>query len=290
MIQFNHVTVQYQKDQPILTDMNLSIQRGVFGLLGPNGSGKSTFLRLLATLIRPRSGHVLINGLDVQLHTEQIRKSLGYMPQSFQAEASISGRELLDFVAQAKGVIDPVRRNKQVEQKLEEVGLLDRADHRIKTYSNGMLQRLGIAQALIGDPSVLILDEPTSGLDPDERTYFRTLFNRYGKHATVILSTHIFADIEYCCEYLSVLNLGKVCYHGRSAELADYAQGRVWNALLSDEQFVLLRTEKLVSAEKQEGGVMCRLISEQSPMNGAQQAEPTIEDGYLALIGGGQYG
>lgn len=289
MIQFNHVTVQYQQGHPVLSNMNMNIKEGVFGLLGPNGAGKTTFIRLLATLIRPSSGQVLIEGMDVHQHTALIRKSIGFMPQSFQAQDSMTGRELLNFVAMAKGIQDPIQRKKQIELKLEEVGLTERAEHRIKTYSNGMKQRLGIAQALVGDPTVLIVDEPTSGLDPDERAHFRSLFNRYGKHGTVILSTHIVADIEYCCDHLAVLNNGTICYQGRTAELAEHAQGRVWQALLSDEQFVLLRTERLVSAKKQEGGVMCRIISEQSPINGAQLIEPSIEDGYLALIGGWQH-
>lgn len=286
MIQFKHVMKQYQHDHPVVSDINLDIPTGVFGLLGPNGAGKTTMLRLLATLVRPSSGKLLIEGMDVEQDAHLIRKCIGYMPQSFQAHPMITGREFLDYVAMAKGYSDQALRKRQVASKLEEVGLMERADNRIKTYSNGMKQRLGIAQAIIGDPSVLIIDEPTSGLDLDERVQFRTLLQRYGTKRTVVISTHIAADIESCCSRLAVLNNGRIRFHGGSSDLAAVAQGYVWDAMLSDEQFVQLRTERLVSAKKQEGGVLCRIIAEQAPVSGARLVEPTLEDGYLALIGG----
>jgi len=286
MIQFKQVSMQYKPHRMALSNIQLTIQEGMFGLLGPNGAGKSTFMRMLASLIRPTSGHVLIDGIDLEQRARDIRKLIGYLPQSFMAHPSMTGREFMDYIGIMKGMHQSSARSSHITATMEEVGLASKLDDRISTYSGGMIQRLGIAQAMLGNPPFLIVDEPTASLDPEERVRFRLLMNRYAAQHTVVLSTHIVADIEASCSKVAVLNRGAMVYMGTTQELSSLAEGKVWSAVLTDEEFMGLKKARLVSAKRLDSGVECRMISTEKPVSGATPVSGMMEDGYLALLEG----
>lgn len=285
MIEIQSLTKRYRKHQA-LENVNLAMETGMFGLLGPNGAGKTTLMRILATLLKPTSGEVTINGRSLQKQPDDIRKMIGYLPQHFQIHPQLSGVEFLDYVGVMKGIRDKTARKKEIDRLHEAVNLREAAGKKVKTYSGGMRQRLGIAQALMNDPDVLIVDEPTAGLDPEERVRFRNLLARFSAERTVILSTHIVADIESSCQHLAVLNHGKVAMAGDLDDLENYAEGKVWEAELTNEQFANVPTRQIVSTRRTKNGVTCRMIADTAPADNAERQRPTLEDGYLALIGG----
>ncbi|WP_028593589.1 ABC transporter ATP-binding protein [Paenibacillus assamensis] len=287
MIELKGVTKQYKGNIAVVSNIDVTIEHGMFGLLGPNGAGKSTLLRMLATLQKPTTGTICVNGMTMENDAHRIRGVIGYLPQSFQAQPLMTGREFLDYVALMKGFSHTATRKRMVDKMLEEVNLTAKAKDKIKTYSGGMRQRLGIAQAMIGDPSVLIVDEPTAGLDPEERVRFRNLLNRFSNNRIVVLSTHIVADIETSCDQLAVLNQGELQYVGHPEGLAAHAEGKVWQVKVSDEQFVHIQPDVLVSAKRLDRGVLCRIVSVKKPAYAeAIAVAPSLEDGYLALLGG----
>ncbi|MCY9515837.1 ABC transporter ATP-binding protein [Paenibacillus apiarius] len=286
MIQIYNVNKSYGKNKQALKSVHLEIGHGMFGLLGPNGAGKSTLLRMLATLLKPTSGTITIDGCDLAREADTIRRMIGYLPQSFQAHPQMTGRQFLDYVAIMKGISSGKERKRHVDELLEQVNLADKASLAVRTYSGGMRQRIGIAQALIGSPQVLIVDEPTAGLDPEERVRFRNLLNRFSLERTVILSTHIVGDIETSCTQLAVMLRGEVRYAGHPQSLAKIAEGQVWEAELSDSEFTEFEPSRIVGAKRTATGVRCRMLSSSPPVPDAVSAVPTMEDGYLALIGG----
>lgn len=284
MIEIDSLSKKYRKHQA-LRNIELSIDNGMFGLLGPNGAGKTTLMRILATLLKPSSGEASINGRSLKKQPDEIRSMIGYLPQHFQIYQQLSGRDFLDYVGVMKGIRDRKWRQQEIDRLLEAVNLREPSAKKVKTYSGGMRQRLGIAQALMGDPDVLIVDEPTAGLDPEERVRFRNLLARFSAERTVILSTHIVADIENSCEKLAVLNHGEVAMTGSLDDLERHAEGKVWEATLSNEQFARIPSSQIISTRRSREGVTCRLIADRKPMDKAKLQEPTLEDGYLALIG-----
>lgn len=285
MIQIDHLSKKYTRGGLALDDVTLTLNEGMVGLLGPNGAGKSSLMRILATLMPPTSGEATIFGIPLR-QAEEIRRIIGYLPQQFQVYPQLTGAEYLDYVAVMKGITDKKKRKAEIEALLEQVNLQDKARKRVQTYSGGMKRRLGIAQALLGSPRVLIVDEPTAGLDPEERVRFRNLLTRFSLGRIVLLSTHIVADIESNCRQIAVLNKGKVKLSGELADLQDFGSGKVWEVRLSDSQFARLDPMSVVSTRPIEGGLFCRIISE-TPPEGASEAKlasPTLEDGYLALL------
>lgn len=286
MIHMHNVSKSYGKNKQALKSVHLEIGHGMFGLLGPNGAGKSTLLRMLATLLKPTSGTITIDGCDLAREADTIRRMIGYLPQSFQAHPQMTGRQFLDYVAIMKGIGSGKERKRHVDELLEQVNLADKASLAVKTYSGGMRQRIGIAQALIGSPQVLIVDEPTAGLDPEERVRFRNLLNRFSRERTVILSTHIVGDIETSCTQLAVMSRGEVLYAGHPQGLVKIAEGQVWEAELSDNEFTEFEPSQIVGARRTATGVRCRIVSSSPPVPHAASGVPTLEDGYLALIGG----
>ncbi|WP_334076195.1 MULTISPECIES: ABC transporter ATP-binding protein [Paenibacillus] len=284
MIEIKHLSKKYRRGGLALNDVTLTLHEGMVGLLGPNGAGKSSLMRILATLVEPTSGGASINGIPLR-KAEDIRKIIGYLPQQFQVYPQLTGTEYLDYVGAMKGINDPKRRKREIERLLVEVNLQDKAGKRIKTYSGGMKRRLGIAQALLGSPQVLIVDEPTAGLDPEERVRFRNLLTRFSLGRIVLLSTHIVADIESNCRQIAVLDRGHVRMTGDLSELQEYGKGKVWEGVVSEEQFARLDPMSIVSTRRTEDGLRCRIIGDASPAgSGAVQVRPTLEDGYLALL------
>ncbi len=228
MIEINHLSKQYNNNCMALNDITCRIGTGVFGLLGENGAGKSTLLKILATMIEPTGGKVTVNGLDLCLEQAVIRKQLGYLPQEFGFYARLTGFEMLEYFAVLKGLTNRQARKIQVNEALEVVNLAEVRNKRISTYSFGMKQRLGFAQALLGKPQLLIMDEPTVGLDPVERNNIRNVIIELGRKITLIFSTHIFADIEACCSEVAVLRQGSLVFQGKPDELAKLAAGMSW--------------------------------------------------------------
>lgn len=283
MITIEHLSKTYRKGKWALLDVSLTFDKGMTGLLGPNGAGKTTLMRILATLLAPTSGQVTVNGIPLG-RPEEIRNMLGYLPQHFHIYPQMTGRDYLDYVGVMKGLTDPASRRKEISKLLEMVNLQEKADKKVRTYSGGMKQRIGIAQALLGSPDVLIVDEPTSGLDPQERVRFRNMLTRFSINRTVLLSTHIVADIESNCRKVAVMNQGCLLMTGDLEELQACGEGYVWEAVLSPAQFAAVDPATIISTRTVPEGTICRMTGDESPLSGAVQVEPTLEDGYLALL------
>lgn len=290
MIEIKQLSKQYKKNEWALNELNLTIENGMFGLLGPNGAGKTTLIRILATLLKPTSGEVIMNGRSLR-QADEIRKQIGYLPQFFQIYPQISGYDFLDYVGVMKGIQDKKRRRSEIEVLLEKLNLTAKGSKKVGTYSGGMKQRLGIAQALLGEPEILIVDEPTTGLDPEERVRFRNLLAQYSRDRIVILSTHIVSDIESSCRQLAVLNKGEIALSGDLTDVQSYAEGKVWEMNVSEHSLGTLDAMQVVSTRRNEGGyITCKVIAEDQPSSDAISLTPTLEDGYLALIGGERNG
>lgn len=283
MITIEHLSKTYRKGAWALLDVSLQLDKGMTGLLGPNGAGKTTLMRILATLLTPTSGQVRVNGISIG-RPEEIRQMIGYLPQHFHIYPQLTGRDYLDYVAAMKGITERGARQKEISRLLEMVNLQGKADKKVRTYSGGMKQRLGIAQALLGSPDILIVDEPTSGLDPQERVRFRNVLTRFSIDRTVLLSTHIVADIESNCRRIAVMNKGRLAMNGSLAELQACGKGQVWEAVMSPDEFALIDPMSVVSTRTVPEGVLCRFIGQVAPVAGAFPADPTLEDGYLSLL------
>lgn len=276
------VTKEYGNFQA-LSNITMHIPGGMFGLLGPNGAGKTTLIRILATLLVPTRGKVEIGGFDALRQGDNIRQRLGYLPQEFGFYPSLKAFELLEYIAILKNVPKSQRKS-QVETVLAEVNLLDQAHRKVGTFSGGMRQRLGIAQALLGNPELLIVDEPTAGLDPEERIRFRNLLARLSKKSTVLLSTHIVADVELC-DSLVVLERGRLVFSGSPVELAARASHIVWQVKVPVEQWPEVeRRYTVLATQIADGTVQARLLASDPPQADAQPLAPRFEDGYMAVI------
>jgi ABC-2 type transport system ATP-binding protein len=261
--------------------VDMRLGTGIVGLLGPNGAGKSTLMRILATLARPSSARVLWRGDDIARNPNPLRAELGYLPQDFGVYDALSAREFLAFLAVVKGL--PSRQvADRVAQCLDDVGLADAADRRLGGFSGGMRQRVGIAQALLNDPKLLIVDEPTVGLDPEERLRFRHLLTELAGDRLVILSTHIVSDIEASAGDLAVLVGGRLRFHGTPEALMADAQGHVWSWTVPSERLNEVRAGHRISrAQRRADGVEVRVVGERSPSADATPVAPDLEDAYL---------
>ncbi|HHT28534.1 MAG TPA: ABC transporter ATP-binding protein [Firmicutes bacterium] len=287
-IQITDLTKQYRKGPPALNKVNLNIQSGMFGLLGPNGAGKTTLMRILATLLQPLSGEVYVGGVNLADNPGAVRAILGYLPQDFNTYRRLTVRQVLDYVALLKGLDAAAARRQKVELVLAQVHLKEKRHTQVAHLSGGMRQRLGIGQALLGDPQLLIVDEPTAGLDPEERIRFRNLLVEISKGKVVLLSTHIVGDVESCCSRLAVLNQGNVCFTGSPAELAAKARGQVWEIAAAEEQHTTLPASARVIATRRIGDtVHRRILSPMRPLPAALPVEPTLEEGYLQVVKAG---
>lgn len=283
-LQLEAVTYRYGSGQRAVSNLSLRIEPGILGLLGPNGAGKSTLMRMLATLNRPTDGRILWGDVDIANDPNALRARLGYLPQEFGAYPALSAREFLRYLAAVKG-LPHAHTAVRVDECLELVGLAASADKRIGTFSGGMRQRVGIAQALLNDPMLLIVDEPTVGLDPEERLRFRNLLTDLAGQRLVILSTHIVSDIEASATALAVMHKGELRYHGAPEALIAQAQGRVWDWTVKSEELVALRSRHHVSGSMRlPDGVRVRIVADTSPGAGAQAVTPGLEDAYVWLL------
>lgn len=264
-----------------LKEVQLELGPGIYGLLGPNGAGKSTLMRIMTDLLAPTTGRVLYNGRDIHALGEAYRDKLGYLPQDFGVYPNFTAEGFLRYIARLKG-LDKAAAAKQTAELLELVGLTDRSGRKLGGFSGGERQRIGIAQALLNDPEVLILDEPTAGLDPQERIRFRALLTGLSRQRMVLLSTHIVSDVEYSADRVILLKQGKVIGQAAPSALLSELTGKVWEVPVTPEEQEKLSARYLCSnVSRAEGDACLRLIAEEKPMPQARPAEPNMEDLYL---------
>jgi ABC-2 type transport system ATP-binding protein len=272
------------KDVQALTDFNLKLTPGILGLLGPNGAGKSTLMRMLATITIPTEGTILWNGQDVVKEPEALRSVLGYLPQDFGVYPNLSAQEFLEYMAAIKGMSGENARRK-ISNLLDLVNLRDAASRRLGGYSGGMRQRVGIAQALLNDPQLLIVDEPTVGLDPEERVRFRNLLSDLGGERIVILSTHIVSDVEATATDIAIIHKGHLKARAYPEQLLKQMEGSVWEWMVTSEELPTLKQQFLVSGTiRRMDGVEVRAVSAVRPSSEAQAVTPNLEDVYLSMV------
>ncbi|MDF2519472.1 MAG: transporter ATP-binding protein [Clostridia bacterium] len=285
-ISIKNLSKSYGK-KAALQDINLDISKGMFGLLGPNGAGKTTLMRILTTLLRKDSGQIMINGIKLE-ETARIRELIGYLPQEFSMYSNLSVYEAMDYLALLSN-IGPVKlRNQLIMELLHKVNLEQNLKTKVKALSGGMKRRLGIAQALLNNPKLLIVDEPTAGLDPEERIRFRNLLRDFSEDRIVILSTHIVEDIEFTCENIGILNQGRLVYKGAVKDLLASSEGAVWTASIDRGQLDEVRSSSTIISSVSEGDkVKLKLLAGEKPMPEAEEARPTLEDAYMHIMKGG---
>jgi ABC-2 type transport system ATP-binding protein len=278
MLTLDGVSKRFRGGNYGVRDLSLSIGGGVIGLLGPNGAGKTTLMQMIATITRPTTGTIRFDGVDVTRDPDAIRRRLGYLPQDFGVYDNLTAFEFLRYFAALKGV----RSRARVGEMLEMVNLHNVAGRLVGGFSGGMKQRLGIAQALINDPDLVIVDEPTAGLDPEERVRFRNLLADIGLGKLVVLSTHIVSDVESVATHIAIMSGGSIVACATPEELMRGAAGSVWELVVPSERFdELRRTARVSSAVRKSDGVHVRIVSGDEPQGGAVAAEPTLEDAFL---------
>lgn len=284
-LQIRNLSKTYSNGVKALDDVSLSIPRGMFGLLGPNGAGKSTLMRTIATLQEPDSGTITLGDLDVLQNKTGVRRLLGYLPQEFGIYPKISAYDMLDHIAILKGISSG--RRELVEELLKRVNLWDVRKKALGGFSGGMKQRFGIAQALIGDPKLIIVDEPTAGLDPGERNRFYNLLSEIGEQVIVILSTHIVEDVQELCPQMAIIDKGRVLYSGSPADALHGLQNRIWSCSVPRAS-VHEMTQQLpvISTRMVAGQPVLHVFSEQQPANGFSVTDADLEDVFFTYIKG----
>jgi ABC-2 type transport system ATP-binding protein len=283
-LSISHLSKQYRRDFWGLRDFDLELGPGVTGLLGPNGAGKSTLMRMLATITRPTQGTVLWNGVDIIKSPDVLRGVLGYLPQDFGIYPNLSGLEFLEYMAAIKGLDSRLAR-RRIEELLVLVNLVDAARRPLGGYSGGMKQRVGIAQALLNDPQLLIVDEPTVGLDPEERLRFRNLLSDLSGERIVLLSTHIVSDVEAIATEIVILNQGRSLQQAAPEKLLELLAGRVWQWTVPSTELPALKQKFIISSTvRRADGLQVRVVSASAPAPEAQPSPPSLEDVYLQLV------
>ena len=283
-IEIQQLNKVYRGGVHALNDVDMSIPSGMFGLLGPNGAGKTTLMRILAGILRPTSGKIQVGAFDGNTEKGRtgIKQMLGYLPQDLGMYPDLSAREFLDYIGILKGMNDREDRQERVEELLEVVALRNVAGRKLKTFSGGMKRRIGIAQALMNDPKLLIVDEPTAGLDPEERIRFRNLLSELAGERTVLLSTHIVEDIAQTCRNLAIMNNGRVTFQGTTSDLIQEAEGKVWtittDGIKPQGDFTVVSTLNMGAT------IQYRVVGDITARAGAVPTPPSLEDSYVWLM------
>ncbi|MEY8389928.1 ABC transporter ATP-binding protein [Lachnospiraceae bacterium] len=266
-----------------LKHVNLEISQGMFGLLGPNGAGKTTLMKVLTTLTKKSEGQVRLCGIPVE-RCREIRQIIGYLPQDFSMYGNMGAYEALDYLAVLSG-LNKRERAEKVPKMLEKVNLSEQHKTKVRAMSGGMRRRLGIAQAIIHDPKIIVVDEPTAGLDPEERVRFRNLLCEIAKDRIVILSTHIVGDIEATCENIAVLNQGEILFRGTVSRLLEAVKGKVYTMEVSTMELPMIQEQFLVTGILTNGSTAnIKIIAEEAPLKGAKPGQPDVEDAYMYLM------
>jgi ABC-type multidrug transport system ATPase subunit len=278
----NHI---YPNGAHALRDIDLVIPNGMFGLLGPNGAGKSTLMRTIATLQTPTSGHLRFDNIDLLANPEALRRQLGYLPQDFGVYPRVSAHDMLDHMAVLKGVAHPAARKETVEALLNQVNLWAVRHKALTGFSGGMRQRFGIAQALIGDPRLIIVDEPTAGLDPEERNRFLNLLAEIGENVVVILSTHIVEDVADLCPSMAILAEGRILSQGAPLGLIESLKGRVWKKTINRQNLEAVRKDhEVISTRLFAGATVVHVLADSAPDTGFEQVLGGLEDVYFSVL------
>jgi ABC-2 type transport system ATP-binding protein len=282
-----NVSKAYANGVQALRNVSLTIPPGMYGLLGPNGAGKSTLMRILATLQEPDSGSVQLGDIDVVMKKDEVRKTLGYLPQEFGLYPKVSAESLLDHFALLKGIGSRAERKSVCDALLHQVNLWDVRKQKLGGYSGGMKQRFGVAVALIGNPKLMIVDEPTAGLDPAERVRFLNLLSELGENSAVLLSTHIVDDVSELCTRMAIIDRGEILLEGEPLRAVDELRGRIWRRVIAkDELSMVERDHQVISTKLLSGRTLVRIYSDVAPGAGFEAAEPDLEDVYFSAMTG----
>lgn len=286
MLLIKDVTKKYSNDFVALSNFSLELREGVIGLLGSNGAGKSTLMKMIATVSKPSEGVITWNGNDIHKNGDELRHDLGYLPQSFGVFPNLTAVEFLKYMAALKG-INMKKAKERINELIYLLNLSDVANRSIGNYSGGMRQRVGIAQALLNDPKILIVDEPTVGLDPNERMNFRNLINSLSRDRIIILSTHIVSDVESSAEKIVLINKGKLICFCKNEELLNSLEGNVWECLVEEGELNEIKNKYITgNIIRKSKGMVVRIISEIKPISNAVKVQPTLEDAYIYYTSG----
>ncbi len=285
LLKINNLSKTYPNGVQALKNISLDINTGMFGLLGPNGAGKSSLMRTLATLQEADSGSVFLDELDVLNNKVEVRRILGYLPQDFGVYPKISAEQMLDHIAALKGISNGSERKAIVATLLEKVNLHSHKKKNLGTYSGGMKQRFGIAQALLGNPKLIIVDEPTAGLDPAERNRFYNLLSQIGENTIVILSTHIVEDVRTLCSDFAIICQGELLYKGQPDDAIKLVEGKVYTKSIDKNEVMEYKSNyNLISTQLKAGNLNIRIVSDSNPGNGFAPSPAVLEDVYFSTI------
>lgn len=286
-LSISNVSKTYSNGVKALQNITLNIPAGMYGLLGPNGAGKSTLMRTLATLQEPDEGKIFLGEIDLLKQKDNVRQTLGYLPQEFGVYPKVSAESLLDYFAVLKGITNRASRKEIVESLLRQTNLWDKRKQKLGGFSGGMKQRFGVAVALLGNPKLLIVDEPTAGLDPAERVRFLNLLSELGEKSVVILSTHIIEDVSELCTRMAIINKGKILLEAGPQQAVDYLKGKIWRKSIDKNTLQALEREhNIISAKLLNGQSMVHIYSPEHPGKGFEQVEPDLEDVYFTSMTG----
>ncbi|HEX2095105.1 MAG TPA: ABC transporter ATP-binding protein [Longimicrobiaceae bacterium] len=286
-LSIRNISKTYPNGVRALDDVSLTIPAGMYGLLGPNGAGKSTLMRMIATLQEPDAGSIRLGELDVLRQKDEVRKTLGYLPQEFGVYPKVSAEELLGHFALLKGIATRRARREVVEALLRQVNLWEVRRQKLGGYSGGMKQRFGVAVALLGSPRLLIVDEPTAGLDPAERVRFLNLLSELGENSVVILSTHIVEDVSELCTRMAIIDRGEILLEAEPLGAIEEMRGRIWRSVIEKGALAELEREHAVISTKLLGGrTVVHVFSDTAPVPGFEPAEPDLEDVYFSTMAG----
>ncbi|MDX1768562.1 MAG: ABC transporter ATP-binding protein [Arenibacter troitsensis] len=284
-LQIHNLSKTYPNGVRALNGINLEITNGMFGLLGANGAGKSSLMRTIASLQEPTSGSISFNGSDIIKKPENMRKYLGYLPQEFGVYPKISAEKLLNHLAVLKGILDTKQRKEHVTSLLQQVNLYQHRKKSVYTFSGGMRQRFGIAQALLGNPKLIIVDEPTAGLDPEESNRFLNLLSEIGENVIVILSTHIVEDVRNLCPKMAILSNGEIISEGNPKDLVASIEGKIWTKTVHKKDIKgYKKTFDVISTKLVAGETQLSVLSDHKPEDGFEAITPNLEDFYFAIL------
>lgn len=286
-LKINNISKTYPNGVQALKNITLDIPSGMYGLLGPNGAGKSTLMRILATLQEPDEGEIHLGSIDVVKEKDEVRKTLGYLPQEFGVYPKVNAENLLDHFAILKGITTRAARKEVVEALLRKTNLWDVRKQKLGGYSGGMRQRFGVAVALLGQPKLMIVDEPTAGLDPAERVRFLNLLSELGENSVVLLSTHIVEDVSELCTRMAIINKGEILHEAEPLVAMHTLKGRIWRRVVSKDSLKQIEREYNIISTKLLGGkTVVHVYSESNPYEGFAVVEPDLEDVYFSVMAG----
>lgn len=287
MLQISNLSKTYENGVQALKNVNLTIENGMFGILGPNGAGKSTLMRTIATLQSADEGEITFDGVNIAKSPQLLRSRLGYLPQEFGVYPRISAIDLLDHLAILKGIADKQMRREQIDALLQQTNLYDARKKPVSTFSGGMRQRFGIAQALLGDPHLIIVDEPTAGLDPQERNRFLNMLSEIGENVVVLLSTHIVDDVLNLCPRMAIIADGQILLNGVPSTLIEDLRGKIWRKTISKKALKGYQSGyQVISTHLFAGNTQIQVLSDDHPGDGFEAMEPGLEDVYFSTLSG----